>query len=185
MDWNFFFLICVKSRPPKHTADWFFIGVALAQLILLESHSFMSCRLVLPLCFLELQEHTVRRMHCPPPPPLSLTQVVICRKTADRGSPIPPDTQCSSCLVYHTDSDFFSGPTLITTQLLHCSCLAHNGISTKVCIPLLSGDGRGVQESERRFFSGAAAVSDSSVFLIKLTGKFCLHMFKVRFRLHK
>lgn len=135
----------------------------------------MSCRLVLPLCFLELQEHTVRRMHCPPPPPVShppplslpLTQVFICRKTADRGSPIPPDIQCSSCLVYHTDSDFFSGPTLITTQLLHCSCLAHNGISTKVCIPLLSGEGRrgrGVQERAQIFLRSSRGLGFFSIF---------------------
>lgn len=102
------------------------------------------------------------------PPPLSPSHSgFYLSKTADRGSPIPPDIQCSSCLVYHTDSDFFSGPTLITTQLLHCSCLAHNGISTKVCIPLLSGEGRrgrGVQERAQIFLRSSRGLGFFSIF---------------------
>lgn len=94
----------------------------------------------------ELQEHTVRSMHCPLPQPVShspslaLSEVFICQIWLTERV-LFHLTYNAPHTLYTTLTLIFLEPTLITTQLLHGCCLTHNSsISTKVCILLLSGD---------------------------------------------
>lgn len=90
----------------KHMVDWFSLNPCWPTHSAGKLH-FRVLQACLTFVLFELQEHSVRSTHCPPPQPVSHTlsrKVVICRKMADRKSLIPSDIQCSSYLVYHADS---------------------------------------------------------------------------------
>lgn len=100
----FFKFVFRHVNQSTRLADFHWAGAG--QSILLESHSSMFCRPGLPLCFLSCRstQSGACIAHC-----LSLFHITslsgcYLSKMADRRTLMPSDTQCSSCIVYHTES---------------------------------------------------------------------------------